>query len=216
MRTMRWLVIPFLMLFVLGCGLISGIQSIQNVKNAVSTQLPGILTSVPTTQGMIETLAAQKIPSTCAGTPTTGGLGIALDRTKSVLQTTGQFTFTDGTADGQPASTATLASGGGATFSAISNGFSAQFIGDPCNLSRILVKAPNTGQQETIDQGLAAANLLFSSLIPLDVQLPLLLWLSQNYSKVPVSGQQQTTIKNMQFTLSRSQTEMSLEIVPSK
>ena len=213
MHTKRWLVIPFVLLFVLGCNMISGIQ---DIKNAATTQLPSILTSAPTAQGMIETLAAQQSSSPCNGTPTTGGLGIALDRAKSVLQASGQFAFTDGTVDGQPASTATLASSGVSTFSAISNGFSAQFIGDPCNLSKILITAPYTDQQATIDQGLAAASLLFSTLMPLDVQLPLLTWLSTNYSNVPVSGQQQTTIKNMQFTLSRSQAEMSLEIVPAK
>ena len=213
MHTKRWLVIPFVLLFVLGCNMISGIQ---DIKNAATTQLPSILTSAPTAQGMIETLAAQQSSSPCNGTPTTGGLGIALDRAKSVLQSSGQFTFTDGTVDGQPASTATLASSGVSTFSAISNGFSAQFIGDPCNLSKILITAPYTDQQATIDQGLAAASLLFSTLMPLDVQLPLLTWLSTNYSNVPVSGQQQTTIKNMQFTLSRTQAEMSLEILPAK
>jgi hypothetical protein len=213
MHNIRWLALPFLLLFVLGCGLISGVQ---NIQNAVSTQLPEILTSAPTAQGMIETMAAQQSSSPCTSTPTTGGLGIALDRAKTVLQATGQFTFTDGTVDGLPASTATLASGGATTFSAVSNGFSAQFIGDSCNLSRILITAPYTDQQATIDQGLAAANLLFVALIPLDVQLPLLAWLAQNYANVPVSGQQQTTIKNMQFTLSRTQAEISLEILPAK
>jgi hypothetical protein len=200
------------MLFVLACGLSNGIQQIQQA----ATKLPDILTSAPTALGVIETMAASAIPPSNCGTPTSGGLGIQLDRAKTVLQTTGQFTFTDGTVDGQPVSTATLASGGASNFPAIANGFSAQFIGDPCNLSRILITAPYTDQQETIDQGLAAANILFVTIIPLDVQFPLLAWLTQNYSNVPVSGQQQTTIKNMQFTLSRTQSEMSLEIVPAK
>ncbi len=55
-------------------------------------------------------------------------------------------------------------------FRMIANGFSAQFIGDPCNLSRILITAPYTDQQATVDQGLAAATVLFSAIIPLDVQ----------------------------------------------
>jgi len=214
MRNIRRLVLPFLLLFVLGCGLISGVQ---NLQNAASTQLPDILTSAPTAMGAIETMAASAMPpSNCPATPSAGGLGVALDTAKTVLQASGQFDFADGTVDGQPASTATLASAGASTFSAISDGFSAQFIGDPCNLSRILVKAPYTDQQETVDQGLAAATILFSAIIPLDVQLPLLTWLSQNYSNVAVSGQQQTTIKNMQFTLSRTQSEINLEIHPAK
>ena len=213
MRNIRWLVLPLLLLFVLGCGLISGVQSIQN---AATTQLPALLTSAPTAQGMIETLAAQGSTSQCTGTTTAGGLGVGLDRAKSVLQASGQFTFTDGTVDGQPASIATLASGGASAFSAVSEGFSAKLIGDPCNLNRILINAPYTDNQATIDQGLAAANILLTTIIPLEVQLPLVSWLATTYSTVPVSGQQQTTIGSMQFTLSRTQAEMSLEIVPAK
>jgi hypothetical protein len=213
MRTRLWLVIPFIFLLVLGCNMVTREQTIQN---AITTQIPDLMTNVPTAQGMIETLAAQAASNPCTGTPTSGGMGITLYHAKSVLQATGQFSFTDGTVDGQPASTATLASAGVSTFSAISNDFSAQFIGDPCNLSKIVVTAPYTDQQATVDQGLAAAGFLFSTLMPLDVQLPLLAWLSQNYSNVPVSGQQQTTIKNMQFTLSRTQAGMRLEILPAK
>jgi hypothetical protein len=212
MRPIRLLLVPLMMLFVLACGLSNGIQQIQQA----ATQLPDILTSAPTALGVVETMVASAVPpSNCPATPTAGGLGIASDRAKTVLQATQQFTFTDGTVDGQPASTATLASAGASAFSAISNGFSVQFIGDPCNLSRILITAPYTDQQATVEQGLAASTILFSSLMPLDVQLPLLAWLSQNYSNLPVAGQQQTTIKNMQFTMSRTQTEMSLEIIPA-
>jgi hypothetical protein len=217
MRTRRWLIIPFLIpflfLLVLGCNMVTREQTIQN---AITTQIPNLMTGVPTAQGMIETLAAQQASNPCTGTPTTGGLGIVLDHAKTLLQATGQFSFTDGTIDGLPASTATLASPGTSTFSEISNGFSAQFIGDPCNLSKIVVTTPYSGQPATIDQGLAAISFLFTTLMPLDVQLQLLPWLNQNYSNVPVSGQQQTTIKNMQFTLSRTPTEMHLEILPTK
>lgn len=52
--------------------------------------------------------------------------------------------------------------------------------------------------------------------MPLDMQLPLVTWLADNYTKVPVSGQRQTTILKMQFTLSRTQNEMNFEIVPAK
>ena len=212
MRNKRLLIISVTLLFTLACSC-GALSNIPNLKSIASTQLPGFLTSVPTTQGIIETAAAQQ-SSTCTGTPSAGGLGVALDRAKSVLQATQQFTFTDGTVDGLPASTATL-SGGASDYSAIAKDFSAQFIGDPCNLSRILVKAPYTSDQATIDEGLAAANILLTAVIPLDVQLQLVSWLAQNYSSVPVGGQQQTTIGKMQFTLSRTQTEMTLEIVPA-
>ena len=206
----RYLVIPLVMVFVLACGLSTGIQAIQQA----ATQLPGILTSAPTALGAIETSAAAQSSSAC-GTPTSGGLGIGLDNAKTVLQLTQQVTFTDGTVDGQPVSTATLTSTAASSFPDIASGFSAQFIGDPCNLSKILVTAPRTDQQ-TADQGIAIINILVSGFMPLDVQVPLLAWLSQNYSNLPVSGQQQTTIGTMMFTLGRTQTEMTLEVVPAK
>ena len=96
MRLTRFLAIPLVMLFVLACGITNGIQQ-------AATQLPGILTSVPTTMGAVETLSAQQSSSNCPATPTTGGLGISLDTIKTVLQITNQFTFTDGTVDGQTA-----------------------------------------------------------------------------------------------------------------
>ena len=212
MRHIRLLVIPIIMFFILACGLSNGIQQIQQA----ATQLPGILTSMPTTVGGIETVAAVQSSSNC-GTSTPGGLGITLDKVKSVLQLTQQVTFTEGTANGQPVSTATLTSTGASAFPAVSNGFSAQFIGDPCNLSEILVTAPRTDQQDTVDQGIAVLNLLFASFMPPEVDLSLLTWLTENYSNVPVSGQQQTTISTMKFTLQRSQANiMTLDIVPAK
>ena len=213
MGKVRWLVIPTLMLFVLACGLSNGIQQIQQAV----TQLPEVLTSAPTALGAIETLAATAMPpSNCPATPTAGGLGVGWVNAKSVLQMTQQFTFTDGSINGQPASTATLASAAAGTFSAISNGFSAQFIGDPCNLSEIKITIPRTDQQAMVDQGVEAVNIVLTGTLPLDVQLAFFTWLTQNYSTVPVAGQQQTTIKNMQFTLQRDQNNMVLDILPAK
>ena len=120
-----------------------------------------------------------------------------------------------GLIDGQPVSTATLTSTAASAFPDIANGFSAQFIGDPCNLSKIMVTAPRADQQ-TADQGMAIINILISGFMPLDVQVPLLAWLAQNYPNVPVSGKEQTTIGTMMFTLQRTQTEMTLEVVPAE
>lgn len=213
MGKVRWLVIPTLMLFVLACGLSNGIQQIQQAV----TQLPEVLTSAPTALGALETLAATAMPpSNCPATPTAGGLGVGWVNAKSVLQMTQQFTFTDGSIDGQPASTATLASAAAGTFSAISNGFSAQFIGDPCNLSQIKITIPRTDLQAAVDQGVEAVNIVLTGTLPVDVQLAFFTWLTQNYSTVPVAGQQQTTIKNMQFTLQRNQNSMVLDILPAK
>ena len=140
-----------------------------------------------------------------------------MDKVKAVLQYTQQVSFTEGTLNGQPVSTGTLSTTGASTFPAVSNGFSAQFIGDPCNLSEIKVITPRTDQQDTVDQGIAVVNTLFAAFMPPDVELPFLTWLAENYPNVPVSGQQQTTIGKMQFTLQRSTTNlMTLEIVPAK
>jgi hypothetical protein len=209
MRRYRLLVIPLVMVFLLACGLTNGISGIE-------TQLPGILTSVPTAMGAVETLSAQQSSTNCPATPTTGGMGISLDTAKRVLLITNQLAFTDGTANGQPDSTAKLTSFAAATFPAIANGFSAQFIGDPCNINEIKVTIPRTDQQDTVDQGMGLLNLVIAGVIPPGTQVELLAWMVQGYSSIPVGGQQQTTIGNMQFTLSRSQTEMMLDIVPAK
>ena len=234
MRNKRWLVIPFILLFTLGCGLISQAQDIKNaastdlpalqtaastdlpaLQTAASTALPALLTGVPTAQGFIETVAAQLPTSACTGTPTAGGLGISMDTARTVLQMSQQFAFADGTADGQPAVVATLTTTGASTFPAIAQGFSAQFIGNVCNLSKVSVTIPRTDQQDTADQGVSVLNFVLGSTLPPDVTLSFLTWLTQNYPNVAVSGTQQTTIKNMQFTLQRNQTSMVLNIVPT-
>jgi hypothetical protein len=209
MNKTRLLAIPLVMIFVLACGLTNGISGI-------ATQLPGILTGVPTTIGAVETLSAQQPSGNCSSTPTTGGLGISLETVKTVLQITNQFTFTDGTVNGQTASTVTLASGAAAAFPEIANGFSAQFIGDPCNLGEITVTIPRTDQQATVDQGMAVINILFAAVLPPGAQFPYLAWLTQQYASMQVGGQQQATFGSMQFTLSRSQTAMVLDVLPVK
>jgi hypothetical protein len=211
MRPARFLAIPVIMFLLLACSLASGFQQIQQVV----TEIPGVLTSAPTALGAIETAAAGQTSSSC-GTTTPGGLGVSLDIIKNVLQFTQQVSFTDGTYNGQPESTATLASVGASTFPTIASGFSAQFIGDPCNLSEILVTIPRTDQQATIDEGIGIMNVIFAAFLPPDVSLQFLSWISQNYSKVPAGGQEQTTIGKMQFTLKRSQDNiMTLDLIPA-
>ena len=213
MRPIRFLFIPLIMLFMLACGLTNGIQQIQQV----ASQLPDLLTSAPTALGALETLAATALPSNqCPATPSAGGLGVALVNAKAVLQVSGQFTFTEDSLNGQPVATATLASVAASTFSAVSSGFSAQFIGDPCNLSAIKMVIPRTDQQETVDQGMGVVNIVLGSTLPPGVQISLFTWLSQNYSSLAVSDQQQTTLNNMQFTLRRDQTSMLLDILPAQ
>ena len=200
MHKIRWLVFPVLLIFLLGCGLLSGVQ---NIQKTVSTQLPEILTSAPTAQGMIETIAAQQSTNTCTGTPTSGGLGVSMENARTVLQMTQEFTFTDGTANGKPAVIATLTTSGASTFSAIAQGFSAQFIGDVCNLSEITVTIPRTDQQDTVDQGTEVLNIVLAGTLPPDVQLSFLTWVTENYSSMTVSGKAETTIKNHEVYLAK-------------
>ena len=163
MRPTRLLFIPLIMLFLLACGLTNGIRQIQQAV----TQLPEVLTSAPTALGAIGTLVATAMPSNeCPAVPAAGGLGVSFVNTKALLQTTQQFTFTDGSLGGQPVSTATLASAAAGTYSAISDGFSAQSIGDPCNLSEIKIIVPRTDQQASVDQGIQAVNLVLIAPCP--------------------------------------------------
>jgi hypothetical protein len=234
MRKKRWLFILGMMIFLMACscGLLPSIQGLQNAattalpalqtaastdlpaaETAAATEMPALLTSVPTAQGMIETVSAS---NTCTGTPTSGGLGVSMDTAKTILQMSQQFAFANGNVDGQPAVIATLTTNGAATFPAIAKGFSAQFIGDVCNLSRVSITIPRTDQQDTSDQGVSVINIILTGTLPVDVQLSFLTWVAQNYPVVPVSGQQQTTIKTFQFTLQRNQTSMMLDILPAK
>jgi hypothetical protein len=209
MRRYRLLVIPLVMVFLLACGLTSGISGVE-------TQLPGLLTSVPTAMGAVETLSAQQSSSNCPATPAAGGLGISLDQIKTIMQATQQFVFTDGTVNGQPATTATLGPTMTASFPDIANGFSAQFIGDPCNISELTISLPRNDQQATVDQAVGVIDVLIAAFLPSGDQLAVINWMTQNYGPMKVGEQQQTTIGNMQFTLSRTQTEMKLDIVPAK
>jgi hypothetical protein len=129
---------------------------------------------------------------------------------------TQEFAFADGTANGQPALIATLTTSGASTFPAIAQGFTAQFIGNVCNLSQISVTIPRSDQQDSVDQGLGVLNIVLAGTLPPDVQLTFLTWLTQNYSTLAVAGKVETTIKTMKFTLQRNQTSMLLDIVPSQ
>ncbi len=220
MRRIRFFAIPVVMIFVLACGLSNGIQQ-------AATQLPGLLTSAPTALGAMETVAAGQPAvgsietavsgqpsSNCASTtPASGGLGISMDTVKAVLQVTGQFDLTDGSVNGQPASTVALTQSAAAAFPSVANGFSAQFIGDPCDIGKVIVTIPRSDQQATSDQGMGLITTLLAGVMPAGTQLPIITWLTQEYDSLPVGGQQQNTFGNMQLTLQRTQTQMILEIL---
>jgi hypothetical protein len=209
MRRTRLLAIPLVMVFLLACGLTNGISGL-------ATQLPAMLTSAPTAMGAVETLSAQQSSTNCPATPTAGGLGISLDTVKTILQVTQQFIFTDGTLNGKPDSTATLGPTMTASFPDIAAGFSAQFIGDPCNISELTISMPRTDQQATVDQALGIVNVLIAVLLPSGDQLAVITWLTQNYGSIKVGETVQKTLGVLHFTLTRSQTEMVIDTVPAK
>jgi hypothetical protein len=204
------LAIPVILMVTLACGLTNGIQQIKSVV----TQIPGMLTSAPTAMGAVETAAAGESSAFC-GTPTPGGMGINIVNARAVLLITGMVNFTDGTTDGKPSTTLTLTSSGASAYPAISNGLSVEFVGDSCDMSLVKVTIPRTDQQETVDEALSVLNLTLAASMPLDVQIGLLSWVNDNYESLPVSGQSQTTISGIQFTMQRTSTDMILEAVPT-
>ena len=209
MRSIRFLAIPLVMFLMLGCGLVNGIQ-------AAATQLPSILTSMPTTVGAIQTLSAGQSASNCPATPSAGGLGVSVADARVVLEASGQFVFADGTLHGQPVTTITLGAGLANTFPLMADGFSAVFSGDPCNVTQITVTIPRTDSQESINQGQGLIDVILAGFMPPQVQLSLLTWLAQQYPAMQVGDQQQLTAEAMQFTLQRNQSAMVLDIVPVK
>jgi hypothetical protein len=204
MRTLRWLVLPVFLIAVLGCGLANGLQQ-------AVTQLPNALTGMPTALEAMGTAAAGQMESASA-TPAAGRLNIALDSVKKVQQT-GRYTFTDTTEGGQHLSTAVLINEGGSILPVIVKGFSARFIGDPANLSRILVTVPGTEDPATAYEEIGLINDLLEAALPRDVVPTFVPWLTQNFP--PVSGEQQTTIKNLRFTLKKSGADVILEVDPA-
>lgn len=91
-----------------------------------------------------------------------------------------------------------------------------EFVGESCNLSRVHVVLPRTDQQETVDQGLTLLNLVLVATLPLDIQIPLLTWLNDNYAGLAVGAQAQTTLGAVSFTMQRTDTQMILEAVPAQ
>jgi hypothetical protein len=204
-----------LLLVASACNVPTGIQTAQ-------TEIPAMLTEAPTALAPIATAAAEFTPPALStsepsdGTPSVGGLGIKLEDVKTVLQVTQQFAFTDGTVDGKPAATAKLTSTAAASFPTLATGFSAAFIGDPKNLDEIKVTLPRTEAQATVDEGVGLVTVMFAGILPADVQIGFLTWITQKYSEVPVGGSEETTVNNFKFALSRTDTEIMLDIAPAK
>jgi hypothetical protein len=206
----------------LACNAATGIRTAQTDIPAMMTAAPAMMTAAPTLMGPIETSVAEFTPpvlptsATSAQTPSAGGLGIQLQDVKTVLQVSQQFIFSDGTQAGQPAAIARLSSSAATSFPSLAASFSAAFIGDPKNLSEIKVTMPRAENQATVDEGIGLVGITFAGILPVDVQIGFLQWISKNYADVPVNGSKETTIKNFKFNLSRTKTEMLLDILPAQ
>jgi len=216
MRKARFVLsLSVLLLAALACNAATGIRTAQ-------TDIPAMLTEAPTALSPIETSVAEFTPPVMPTsessdvTPSAGGLGIKFDDVKTVMQVTQQFAFSDGTVDGKPAAIAKLSSTSSATFPTLAAGFSAAFIGDPKNLSEIKATLPRTDDQTTVEEGTGLLSIMFAGILPADVQIGFLTWLTQNYSEVPVGGTKDTTVNNFKFTLSRTATDMVLDIMPAQ
>lgn len=204
MRNKIPLIIPVILLVTMACGLTNGIQQFKQI----TTQLPGDI-------GAVETAAAGASSLVC-GTPTPGTMSINLANARAVLQITGMVNFADSTVDGKAATTLTLNSTGASSYPVIATGSSVEFVGDSCAISQVHVVIPRTSDQATVDQGLALLNLTLAASMPLDVQIPLLSWLNDNYANLAVGGQTDTTLSNIKFTMQRTENQMILEAAPAQ
>ncbi len=210
MRVIRWLVVPVLLFALLGCGLVNGIQQIQQAV----TQLPGALTGMPTALGALGTAAAGQASSANA-TPAAGGLGISLDSVKKMEQS-GRYIFTDTTEGGQTVSTAVLTAVAKSDAPDIGDGFTARFIGDPANLSQILVTVPSSENAATAFEAIGLIGDVLSTAVPPDAKPTFIPWVTENYPLVSASGgQQQMTIGNLSFTMKKSGADVILEVDPA-
>ena len=197
-------------------------QAVTRLRTAQS-EIPAMLTAAPTMLGALGTAAAEFTPP-APGTGTeqpadgssnsAGGLGIKLADVKSILEATQQFTFTDGSLNGQPAAIASLSSDFAASAPALADGFSAVFAGDPKNLNEIKITIPYSDDQKVVQAGLSMMTVLFAGILPPDVLISFMPWVTDNYSKLQVDGTQEMTARNFKFTLSRTQTSVVLDITP--
>jgi hypothetical protein len=209
MRKTRWMIVlPVLLVSTMACGLLSGIQKVRQA----ATELPGMLTAAPTVFGPMETAAAKYTPESDS-TPSDDGLGIPFSRPEAVLKLTQEFTFESGTVDDQPAQIATLTSAGKAAFSHVKD-FKAEFIGDPKNLSRIVVSAAS-GDATVMEENSALGTIVIGSSLPPDAKFEFLSWLSANYQSIQKGSTQETTIKNIHFTIKVEQNSVVVELQPA-
>ena len=211
-KTRITILLVTLLLTTLACNMATGIRAAQ-------TEVPAMMTAAPTVLGPVGTAAAQFTPPaglTDNSTSTPGHLGIKLTDIRLVLDPTKQFTFTQQSVDGKSAAVAVLSSSAAKNMPGLAASFSAAFIGDPADLSEITIKVPYTEDKAAIQEGLTLVTALFTGILPPDVLLAFIPWITQNYATVQVDTPQELTVKNMKFTLSRTTTVVQLDISPLK
>ncbi len=204
------LIIPIILISILACTISANVPHIETVVQNALTNVPTLINPLQTA------IATTPIPNNCPATPTGKGLGFSLANARSVMEASGQFTFTTMEVNGQAATVATLSDVSAKAFPAIAQGFSAVFIGDPCNLSEIKITIPRTEQDDTVTQAIALMTILFAGVAPAGMTLELMAWLTTDYSKIPVGGQEQKTIDNVSFTLKRDASTMVMDILPAQ
>jgi hypothetical protein len=225
MRQVRiFATISLLLLVLSACGSPTPAQQIPTeVPTMVATEVPTVMLDTPTAVMPVETATTEAMPTvestatTSGSIPVTGsGLGVKLDDVKSVMQATQQFEFSDGDVDGKPASIAKLTSTAASTFPTLATGFSAAFIGDPANLSEIKITLPRSADQPDVEESVKVITLIIAGILPANVQSQFTTWMNQNFSDIPVDSSKETTIENFKFTVSRTATDMVLDVVSAQ
>ncbi|MEI7844489.1 MAG: hypothetical protein WCK35_01675 [Chloroflexota bacterium] len=201
--------LSMLVLATLACKTVAGLQNIQPEIPTILTTVPAMLTAVPT---MLDSLPTE---SSSDVAPSTGGLGIDIEKVKTVLETTKQFTFTESSVDGQPALVAGLSSDLATAMPVVAESFSAVFIGDPKDISEIRISVPSSEDQAAVQTGLSMVTVIFAGILPTDSLISFLPWITENYTKLPVGGTEEMTAGKLKFTLSKSEVTVLLVIVPA-
>jgi hypothetical protein len=186
------------------------------LETSTSEAMPTAEATSAATAAATSSVGETPTTTTGGGTSTTGGLGIGLSDIKTAMTGTGQFEFSDGDVNGQSASIAKLTSTAAASFPTLAAGFSAAFIGDPANLSEIKITLPRTGDNPALEENVKLVTLLLAGILPGNVQSQFLTWMNQNFTDVEVGSMKETTIDNFKFTLSRTSTDMVLDVVSAK
>lgn len=215
MRQFKLLItISVLLMAVLACSALPTLQQVQ-------TEVPALITNVPTDIAPLNTAIADFTPPALpnlngSGTASAGGLGISVTNIRKAMEATNQFVYTDGTLDGKPALIATLSSSAATTMPGFSEVFSIAFVGDPENLEEIKMTVPFSSDSAAVSAGLGLVTVMFTAILPANVVISFIPWVNDNYSKLPDNGSVNMSSGNMNFVLSRAGDVVTLDITPAQ